>query len=235
MSKVILVCGAGPGISKSVAQVFGKQGYKVALASRSGNIDIAEELKASGVDAKAFTCDLADVAAIKLTVGAVREAFGSITTLHYNDSIQAGSGNLLDCDPSDLGRALASAVGGLVAAVQACLDDLRVSKGAVLVTGGGFGLDATLELVAKLNTSGVALQKAAQHKATMVLHHKLKDEGIYVGTVVVAGLVSNGDRTMGKSDSDLADATGKIGPGYIADKFWELHEARSPEMTVVAP
>ncbi len=61
MNNNIIIFGYGTGISKAVAQKFGKEGYKIGLVAR--NAEKLEkailELKAQGIEAYAFTCDLA--------------------------------------------------------------------------------------------------------------------------------------------------------------------------------
>src|SRR4051794_15986237 len=62
MTKTILVCGHGPGISDAVARHFGAQGFAVALVARSADklAAAAEALVARGITAQAFPADLSD-------------------------------------------------------------------------------------------------------------------------------------------------------------------------------
>lgn len=234
MSKVLLVCGAGVGISKAVAERFGQEGYKVALISRSGCPSVEQELKGSGCEVQAFAGDLSDATAVKSTVDAVRAALGPISTLLYNESTAGGSGNLLECDVVQLEKAMASAVCGLISAVQACLEDLRAAKGAVLVTGGGLALEVMDPVVAKY-AGDLGIQKAAQHKTASILHHKLKDEEVYVGEIIVAGLVAG--TGAASALGGLPEFAGKpqFDPKTIADRFWQMHEARQVASEVMMP
>jgi hypothetical protein len=110
----------------------------------------------------------------------------------------------------------------LVTAVQLALPDMRGSKDrpAILITGGGFALyDPQMDqAAAKFGSMGLAITKAAQHKLTGVLHYKLKDEGIYVGEVLVLGAVKG-------TAHDRGNAT--IEPSAVAQRFWEIYGARS--------
>src|SRR4051812_20085027 len=86
MSKTILVCGHGPGISDAVARKFGAEGFSVAIAARSADRlnAAAKKLQAAGVKAQAFPCDLSDMNAVKKLVADARASLGAISVLHWN-------------------------------------------------------------------------------------------------------------------------------------------------------
>jgi short-subunit dehydrogenase len=222
MKKTIVVCGYGVGISHAVARKFSSEGFQLALVARDANklAGAVESFAASGVVARAFPCDLSESAAIAPLVASVRDALGPITVLHWN-AHSSLAGDLTQADIADLYRNLSVGVLSLVSAVQLSLPDLRESKGssAILITGGGYALyEPQLDkLAAKFSSMGLAVTKAAQHKLTGVLHHKLKDEGIYVGEVTVLGLVKG-------TSHDRGNAT--IESSAVAERFWEIYSKR---------
>lgn len=229
MTKTILVAGFGPGISEGVARKFGKEGFQVALVARSKDKveSGAVALRDAGIKAKGFAADLGDPAAVKKLVDDVRASLGPITVLHWNAYV-GGAGDLLTADVNDVRKAFDVSVSGLIVATQAVLPDLRAQKddAALLVTGGGFAfyqpeVDAT---IAQWNTMGLAVSKAAQHKTVGLLHQKLKGEGIYVGEVVVTGLVKN-------TAFDSGNAT--LEGAQIAERFFELYRAKSDASVVI--
>lgn len=222
MKKTIIVCGYGPGISDAVARKFGGEGFSVAIVAR-GKEKLAAavtSLTASGVDARAFPCDLGDLAAVKRLVEDVRKALGPITVIHWN--AYAGlAGDLTTANPAELQKVFDVGVTGLVAAVQEALPDLKTQKGAaVLVTGGGFALyDKKVdELVVSWNTMGLAVAKSAQHKLVGLLHEKLGPDGVYVGEIVVLGSVKG-------TAFDPGSAT--LSASTVAAKFWEIYTGRT--------
>ena len=83
MTKTILVCGYGPGISNAVAERFGREGFAVALAARNADRVSAgvKALEAKGIRAAGFPTDLGDPTAARALVGKVRETLGPITAL----------------------------------------------------------------------------------------------------------------------------------------------------------
>ena len=222
MAQTILICGYGPGISSAVARKFGAEGFQVAIAARSADrlAAGATALRDAGVTARAFPCDLGDVAAVQRLVADVRAALGPITVVHWN-AYGGAAGDLTSCDPADLRGVLDVGVVGEVAAVQAALPDLREQPGAaaVLVTGGGFAFyaDQVDQMIAQWQTMGVAVAKAAQHKLTGILHQKLKGDGIYVGSLIVMGMVKGTAFDQGGA---------RLEPDAIAAAFWQLYQDR---------
>lgn len=227
MSKTILVCGHGPGISDAVARKFGREGFKVALVARNAERlkSAADALRAADIEALAFPTDLGDPKAVTDMVQKVRGAMGSVTAIHWN-AYGGGAGDLLTAPPAEVRAPFDVAVTGLVAAVQAAHTDMKSHKGAVLVTGGGFAFyDPKVDaMIAQWNAMGIAISKAAQHKAVGILAAKLKDDGIYVGEVVVLGMVKG-------TAFDHGNAT--LEPSAIAERFWQMYGARTELTTTI--
>src|SRR4029079_3649088 len=101
MSKTIMVCGYGPGISKAVAEKFGAEGFSVALVGRSADKLTAgvKALEAKGVEPAAVTADFGDPAAARAAVKNARAALGPVTVLQWR-AYGGGRGDLTDA-PAD--------------------------------------------------------------------------------------------------------------------------------------
>lgn len=222
MSRTIVVCGYGPGISDGVARKFGAEGFSVALVAR-GKGKVEEGAKAlgdAGITARGFACDLGDPAAVERLVAEVREQLGPVTVLHWN-AYGNGAGDLTTCDVGELRTMFDVGVTGMVAAVQASLPDLKGrDDSAILVTGGGLALDAPqVDLMAvSWGVMGLGIVKGAQHKLAALLHHRLKDDGVYVGELIVLGSVRG-------TAFDHGQPT--LAPSAIAERFWEMYRART--------
>jgi NADP-dependent 3-hydroxy acid dehydrogenase YdfG len=223
MSKTIIVAGFGPGIAAAVAAKFGSEGYAVALVARNAERLAAgvKQLEAQGVKAAAFPCDLADPSAVRELVQSVRTKLGPVTALHWN-AYPTEAGDLLTADTAALHRVFDVAVGGLVAAVQEALPDMKADakNAAVLITNGGFArIDVNVEAYsAKANHMGISIANAAKHKLTGLLSAKLAADGIYVGEVMVLGTVKGTAWDTGN---------GTLEASAIADKFWSMFQDRS--------
>jgi NADP-dependent 3-hydroxy acid dehydrogenase YdfG len=221
MSKTILISGFGTGISKAIAEKFGKEGFAIALVARNADrlATGVKELEAQGIRAAGFAADLADAKAIPGLVQKVRDKLGPLSAVQWN-AYSGGAGDLLAADPAELRGSLDIAVVSFVALVQAALPDLRANKGAVLVTNGGLGLlDPQVDAGAvQWGAMGLAVANAAKHKAVRLLSEKLKGDGVYVGEVIVLSAVKGTAWDNGSS---------KLEASTIAGKFWELYSGRS--------
>jgi NADP-dependent 3-hydroxy acid dehydrogenase YdfG len=226
MSKTIVVVGFGPGISTAVAERFGAAGFSVALVARNqARLDAGvQALKAKGVAAAAFAADAGDPGAIRAAIAKARVEFGPVTVIHWNAFSSAVAGDLLTGDPAAVKGVFDVAIVGLLAALQEALPDLKsAGDGALLVTNGAFGevgpqIDA---YATSLKVMGLALANAAKHKLVGLLSERLKGDGVYVGEVMVAGVVtpSNGATIQASS---------------VADRFWDLYQARGEIRTRIA-
>jgi NADP-dependent 3-hydroxy acid dehydrogenase YdfG len=220
MAGTVIVCGHGPGISDAVARRFGKEGYKVAIVARNAERleSAARALANDNISAKAFRCDLGDTDAVKKMIADVHGSLGPVSVLHWN-AYTGGAGDLKTSSADELRTVLNVAVHGLVAALQASLSDLKAQKGALLVTGGGFAFyDPNVDAAAtQFGAAGLAIGKAAQHKTVGLLSKALQSDGVYVGEVVVTGLVKG-------TAFDSGNAT--LEPSAIAERFWQLYQAR---------
>lgn len=229
MTKTILVCGYGPGISKAVAEKFGAEGFSVALASRSADKLAAgvKALEAKGIKAAAFPADLGKPASVRDLVAKVRASLGPITVLQWT-AYSGAAGDLLTADDAAVHAALDIATIGLLTAVQESLADFKNDKSsALLVTNGGLGFfDQKADAMAvQWNAMGVGLANAVKHKLVRLLAEKLKGDGIYVGEVMVLGAVKG-------TAFDTGHAT--IEAATIANKFWEIYTARRELSVTVA-
>jgi NADP-dependent 3-hydroxy acid dehydrogenase YdfG len=205
-----------------VAQKFGREGFAVALVARNAQklADGVAALSAKGITAAAFPADASDPVSIRAALNKVRSGLGPITALHWNAFDGAIAGDLMSADAKVASATFDVAIVGLLSAVQEALPDLQAAgDGAVLITNGAFGennpqIDA---MAVGMKVMGLALANAAKHKLTGMLSAALKPKGVYVGEVMVAGLVKG-------TASDNGGAT--ISADTIADNFWNLFRAR---------
>jgi NAD(P)-dependent dehydrogenase (short-subunit alcohol dehydrogenase family) len=221
MSKVIVVVGFGPGISTAVAERFGAAGFSVALVARNqARLDAGvEALKAKGIAAVASAADAGDPVAIRAAIARVRAELGPITALHWNAYGGGEAGDLLTADPAAVPRVFDVAIVGLLAAVQEALPDLkRAGDGAILITNGAFGENSPQmdQFAVTLKAMGLAVANAAKYKLTGLLAQQLKAEGVYVGEVMVAGVIKGTPTDNGQA----------IEGSRVADAFWDLYQAR---------
>jgi len=220
VSKTIVICGYGPGISAAVARRFGRESFQVALVARNEERLAAgvDALEAGGIRAAAFRADLSREAEIERAFDAVRAKLGPVSVLHWN-AYATSAGDLLAADAAATRAVFDLPVVGLLAAVKHALRDLEAAKGALLVTNGGFGLNDPVidERAVAFGAMGLAVANAAKRKIVGMLAHKLKPHGIYVGEVMVLGSVKG---------SSWDNGTATLEAATVADAFYDLYASR---------
>ena len=82
----IAIVGAGPGVGSAVARRFGREGFAVALISRTqAHLDaLAAELSADGITVQGFPADVRDRDALELAIDAATTTLGPIEVLQYS-------------------------------------------------------------------------------------------------------------------------------------------------------
>jgi NAD(P)-dependent dehydrogenase (short-subunit alcohol dehydrogenase family) len=82
----LAIVGAGPGLGLSIAKVFGRNGFSVALISRTREkVDrLAAELAESGIDAAGFAADIMDRPSLVAAFARIKDRFGPVDVLEYS-------------------------------------------------------------------------------------------------------------------------------------------------------
>lgn len=200
--KVLLIVGAGPGISLRTAKKFGSNGFKVALISRSKDSlqKYEDELKNEGIEAKGFPGDATSEESLATAIDGVIETFGKIDVLLYN-AYAGNYGKPTTLSADQLVEDFKVSVAGALTSVKLVLPHME--NGAILLTGGGLALRPVA------NYASVAIGKAGLRSLAYSLHQELRPSGIYVGTLTIKGFV--------KEDTYFS-------PENIADAFYSMYE-----------
>jgi len=222
MSKVITIVGYGPASGAAVAQRFAAEGFAVALIARNEERLAAgvASLAASGATAFGFSANAANPDSVRTAIRNIRLQMGPIAVLYWNVYGGVDAGDLLTADSASVRAAFDATVVGLLAATAETLPDLKKSEsGAILVSNGAFGdVSAEMDEVAvKQHAMGIALASAAKHKLVGLLAKRLKEDGVYVGEVMVFGTIKG---TPSGSDKS-------IDPALIAEEHWRLYQSRT--------
>jgi len=219
---LMVVIGYGPGISHATAERFGRQGYSVALVARNGErvAKGVNQLKSIGIDARGYSADAQDPESIRSAVAKIRREMGPVSALLWTAFRSGDVKDLLATRPESVERVFDIGVMGLLTCVQEALEDLKQSSGSsILVANGALGeASSEADSFAKyLNNDGVALENAAKTKVVGILAERLREFGIYVGEVTIAGSVAG---------TATASPTA-IKASKIAQKFWAMSEQRT--------
>jgi short-subunit dehydrogenase len=227
VSKTIAVFGAGPGMGRSVARRFGREGFKVALVSRNrARLQaFTEDLATDGIEAEGFDADFAYRDALPDVVAAITSRFGPIDVLEY-----APSGldwltrqvTVRDADAASFEFPLDLLLRTPVTLIRQLLPGMiERGDGAVL-----FGLTVSASIpVPQLGNVGTAAAAARHYLHN--LHADLAGTGVYAGLVQVAGLVGGSDAAGFVAQNwDPATLPEPLDPADLADVMWDLYLKR---------
>jgi NAD(P)-dependent dehydrogenase (short-subunit alcohol dehydrogenase family) len=180
-SPVIVIVGAGPGVSGSVARVFAKDGYDVGLLGidEAQLEELSGELRDGGSTVEWATADVTDVDAATTAVAGLGEKLGRIDVLHFNPSAFRQKDPLSLTVP-ELLEDVALGVGALMTAVQAARPFM--SAGARVTATGSMAADKPWNEAASLG-----VQKAGLRNLVYSLDTTLKPDGIRAVSVTVRG------------------------------------------------
>lgn len=181
---VIVVVGAGPGVSGSVARRFAEDGYDVGLLGIDEQtlLDLERTLP-DGTRSRHAVADLVDVPAATEALTGLAEQLGGVDVLHFNPSAFRQK-DPLALTVDELLADVALGVGGLLTSVQAVRPFLS-SGGRVTVTG-SMAADAPWHEAASLG-----VQKAGVRNLVLSLDKTLAPDGIRAVSVTVRGSLSD--------------------------------------------
>jgi NAD(P)-dependent dehydrogenase (short-subunit alcohol dehydrogenase family) len=178
---VCVVIGVGEGNGAAFATAFAREGMSLALLARGAEFTqaLAEEIG----DARAYSCDVSDPAAIARAFSAIRSDLGDPTVLIYN----AGSGVWGDAESISLeafqNAWRVNALGALAASREVIPAMKAAGEGAILFIG------ATASLRGGPQTAGFASAKAAQRSLAESMARSLWPQGIHAALIVIDAVV----------------------------------------------
>jgi NAD(P)-dependent dehydrogenase (short-subunit alcohol dehydrogenase family) len=196
---VIVVVGAGPGVSGSVARRFADAGYDVALLGQDQGVldELVADLEGRGAAVEHAVADVTDEQAARDAVRGFGERCGRIDVLHFNPSVFREVDALALTVP-ELLEDVALGVGALLTVVQAARPYLSAG-GRVSVTG-SMAADDPWEGAASLG-----VQKAGVRNLVRSLDKTLAPHGIRAVSVTVRGTLAR---------------EGAFTPDRVAEAIW---------------
>lgn len=218
MSDVILIVGAGPGLGASIGRRFAKEGFRVAVASRTQSK--IETVAGAIPGAKAYTVDATDEAAVVGLFEQVTADLGAPDVAVFNASGRVRK-SILDIEGGEFKEAWeAACFGGFLVGREAARRMVPKKAGTILFTG------ATASVKSYANSAGFAVGKFGLRALSFSMAREFGREGVHVAHVVVDGGIESERRP---ADSEQADRW--LQPDAIADSYWHLHSQHRSSWT----
>lgn len=192
-ARVVLVVGAGPGVSGSVARLHAAEGWHVGLVGtdEAALADLAASMTATHVERR--VADVADPQAGRWAVADLAERLGRVDVLHFNPSVFRER-DPLSLSVEELLADVGVGVGALLTAVQAAHPWLR--PGSRVSVTGSMAADRPWHRAASLG-----VQKAGVRNLVHSLDATLRPEGVRAVSVTVRGaLAAEGPFTPDRVD-----------------------------------
>jgi NAD(P)-dependent dehydrogenase (short-subunit alcohol dehydrogenase family) len=196
------IIGAGPGIGRSVALRFAREGLPIGVLARSSATveGAVAALAGAGVPTHGVTADAADERGLRAALDELVDRFGVPDALVYNAALIQGD-SVGDLTAAQHREAWAVNVVGAITAAAHLLPRMAATGGGTyLITG---GMPTPLPEVTSLS-----LGKAGVRALTELLDTQFGPSGVHVATITVCGTVAPGTA---------------FDPDDIAEHYWRLH------------
>ena len=205
-----IVTGIGPGMGRSIALGFARQGVDVAIAARrKESLDaLAEELRALGREPLTARLDITDRASCQALVAAAAERFGGVDFLVQNAHDEGDWTPAVQADPDRWRRAFEVNFFGALHLAQAAAPVMRDRGGGAMV----FVNSGAAVHAGKVppGMGAYSASKAALASLTRTLAFELADWKIRVNGVLLGALdgetVREAARTAGAAEGLSAEA-----------------------------
>lgn len=207
----IAIVGAGTGLGGAVARRFGREGFDVALLSRTQeHVDaLAASLGGEGVNARGFAADVTDPASLSAALESAASALGPVEVLQYSPIPHRNYMKpVLDTSPADIEGPLAFSVVGPMTAVRQVLPGMRsLGRGTLLFINGGSAVQPHPD------RAGTSIAFAAESAYARMLHDVLAGERVHAAQLIIPGAITAGDA--------------RKDPSVLADTLWGMHRDRT--------
>jgi NAD(P)-dependent dehydrogenase (short-subunit alcohol dehydrogenase family) len=191
-----LVTGGSKGIGRAVALALAKRGWRVTALARDERAlaDTLSELPGEGHEM--LVADVADEQAWKHAASRLQDVGGLVCAAGMLEPV----GPIGSYDTAEFGRTLAVNVLGTLLAIDACIDGLRRTRGAIVTFSGG---GATKPLP---RFDAYAASKAAVARLSENIALELEHDGVRVNCVAPGFVATDIHRATLAAGAELAGA-----------------------------
>jgi len=233
-NKVIVVTGAASGIGAAICDRFAWEGARIVLLDRdeAGVKAAADRLKAGGVDAEGYRCDVVRQEECTAVIEQVIERCGGIDVLVNNAGITQRSA-FVDTKTSVYRQVMDVNFFGSLHCTKAAINSLIKRKGVIIV------IESLAGVSPLLGRTGYCASKHALHGFFTSLRSEIRDTGVHI-MLVCPGFVETNLQTRalggdGHVTSHPQSVVGKpTSAAKVAADIFKGTQARKP-LLVLTP
>ena len=205
MNESVLIIGAGPGLSASLARLCFLKKMKVIMASR--NIKKLDELKKE-VKGETFVCDSSNIESVSNLFKQLDKKVGTPNLVIYNASSRPKRESVIDLNPKETQKSInITCFGAFLVAQEATKRMIKRKSGSIFFTG------ATAGVKGFANSSAFAMGKFGLRGLAQSLARELHPKGIHIAHFVIDGVIGKEP----KNDYQTMD------PDEIAKTYLQFH------------
>ena len=133
--KIALVTGASRGLGEGAARALARQGAKVMVLARDGDLagTVARDIAAAGGRAEALACDVSDYPAVERAVADTRQRLGGLDVLVNNAGVIEPIAPLAESDPAAWAGNIQINLVGAYNVVRAAIEGMIAARAGTIV------------------------------------------------------------------------------------------------------
>lgn len=211
--KVAFVTGGGSGIGKAAAVLFGREGAKVAVLSRTEEEveATAEEIRENGGEALALTGDVSKPADMERAVRQIEERWGRLDVVFAHAGINGVWAPVEELEPEEWNETISVNLNGTFYTVKYAVPLLKRQGGAIVITS---SINGTRRFSGG-GTSAYASSKAGQIALMQILALELAKHRIRVNAVCPGAIDTEIEENTEERDVEEAQVPVEYPAGEI--------------------
>ena len=209
--KVVLVTGGNGGIGLGMAEAVARAGASLAIwgTNADKNAAAVETLRAHGVEAESWTCNVADRTAVDETMAATLGRFGRLDGCIANAGVSGrGAKSFLDIDPEEWRRVLSVNLDGVYHTYQAALRHMVARAEAGDPGGRLVAISSLASVSGAARSQHYAASKGALNAMTFALAVEFARHGI-TANAILPGWIATEMTADAMANEKFANAAGK--------------------------